>query len=822
MSAFLFDLHDALRGLRRDRAYAAIVIVTLALAIGATTAVFSIVDGVLLKPLAYRESQRLVELRELWRQFPKSVLEVNEQHFEYWRAHTRTFESMAQFIALPATMTGVGDAAQVTIVRTSGSLFDVLKVQAAMGRTLTPDDERTDRPEAVAITDGMWRQRFASDPNVVGRSVGIDGKPRVIVGVLPPDLRIPSRGQLTAKIDGFVPIHMETERVGWVGDHNNDAIGRLKPGVTLTEAQAELDVLQGHVAARATQDAHEPVTLSSYVAPLTEAIVGKSRLGLLLLLGAIAAVLLIACSNLANLSLTRAIGRQRDVAIRMALGASPRRLIARTIGEQILLAAAGGTCAIGAAWAALRAFVRTAPLDLPRVNEVAIDGWVVAFAVAASIASALTVAIVPAWRGSRGTAQAALRVTGTGFTSDRGAMRTRASLVALQVALSVTLLVVTALLGLSLLRLSQVDRGFVADRVLAVPITLPISFFDQGAQAANRYGDPRAQVVAYDRLLAGIHTIPGVEGVTTTSIIPLAGQGQVNFVAVEGDTRPRSERPTANFRFIAPDFFKTLGVSILRGRTFADTERDPRRPAPALVTQRTAAQLWPGADPLGKLFSRGQTDEQGFEVVGIVADARTTSLETAPPLMVYVPYWWRARPLMTLLIKASGDPGALMTAIRRTVRDVDPEIAIGDARPLERIVDAAFATRRYQTRLFMAFGAVALLIAVIGIYATTAYSVWRRRREMNIRVALGAAASQVVSLIVRQTATPILAGVAIGAFGAVAIGGVAASLLFDVRPRDPVVIASVVALVGSVGVLTCFIAARRGLSVNPAAVLHED
>ena len=799
----MFDLRDALKSLRRDRSYSATVVLTLALTIGAATAVFSIVDGVLLKPLAYREPDRLVAVREVWRQFRGRMptLEVNEQHFEYWRAHAASFASLAQYIPVPMNLSGAGDAAQATIVRASGSLFDVLEVQAALGRTLTPDDEREDRPNTVVITDALWRQRFGGNGAIVGQSIALDGTPHIIVGVLPADFVLPAEGRLTAKIDGVVPIRMATEQVGWVGDHNNSAIGRLKPGVALDRARAELDLLQAQVGAIATRDAHEPVTLSSALTPLTESVVGRSRRGLLLLVAAIAAVLLIACSNLANLGLTRTNARLREAAIRSALGASRARLVGRALLEQLLLAGAGGALGIWTAWIALAGFVRTAPIDVPRVNEVALDGRVVAFAAAVSLLAGLLVALLPAWRIAGRDVQAALRAGGTGSTSDRAGLRTRAALLALQVALSVTLLVVTGLLSVSFLRVLNVDRGFTADRVLVVDVALP----------ASRYAEELVRRAAYDRLLASIRALPGVAAVSTTSMLPLSGQGQVNSIVAEHDVRPRAEQPNANYRFVAPDYFQTLGIQLRRGRTFTDIERDPNRPTPVLLSE-----------PAAKRLSRGVSGEQGFEVVGVAADARVTSIETAPPLMVYVPYWWRSRSSTSLLIRTAGDPASLLPGIRRAVREIDPEIAIGQARPLEQLVDASLAARRYQVQLFVTFGVVALLIATVGVYAVASHGVSRRRREMNIRVALGALPSQVFGLMVREGTMPIVVGAAAGAAGAIATGGVVASLLFEVRARDPLIVTGVVALVTAVGVVTCMLAASQGLAIDPASALREE
>jgi putative ABC transport system permease protein len=582
--------------------------------------------------------------------------------------------------------------------------------------------------------------------------------------------------------------------------------------MSIRQAIAELDALQAQVSEIATTEGHETVTLASSVTPLAERIVSTSRRGLLLLLAAVLAVLLIACANLANLSLTRALGRVRESAIRSALGAGRRRLMGRAILEQLLLAAVGGALGIWIAWLALGLFVRTAPVDLPRADEVALDTRVLAFAAVVSVLAGVLVAILPAWRIANGDVQGALRATSGTVASDRGALRNHAVLLTLQVGLSVMLLVVTALLLVSFTRVLNADRGFNAERVLAVDVALP----------AARYAAEAVRQRTYDRLLAAIQALPGVEGASTTSTLPLRGESQVNVIVPEGTARLLSQLPTANFRFVGPDYFKALGIVVRRGRSFAADERDPQRPAPALVSEPTAEKTWPGQDPIGRRFSRGFPNEQGFEVVGVVTESRTTSLDRAQPLMVYVPYWWRSRPTMSVLVRTAGDPSSLVPSVRRVVREIDPEIAVGESRTLERLVDASLAGRRYQTQLFVTFGLVALFIAIVGVYAVATHGVSRRRKEMTIRVALGAQPSQVVRMIVRQGMTPVLVGVLVGVAGALAMGGLVASLLFDVRARDPIVIAAVVALVGLAGLLTCAFAARRGLSIDPAAALRAE
>jgi putative ABC transport system permease protein len=467
---------------------------------------------------------------------------------------------------------------------------------------------------------------------------------------------------------------------------------------------------------------------------------------------------------------------------------------------------------VAVAEAILAVFVHTAPIDIPRLDEVVVDGRVLGFAAAIGVITGLLVAVLPARRGTTGDVQAVLRGGGAAVASERGGLRARQLLLTLQVTMSMALMVVTALIGTSLLRVLSVERGFDEERVITIPISLP----------AARYSEAVTRVATYDRLLSGIQSVPGVRSVTLTSLLPMQGEGQVNFIVADGVKVPRSEQPSANFRFVAPAFFETLGIAIQRGRSFTFDERHEDRPTPAVISEPVARRLWPGQDALGKRFSRGISEEPGFEVVGIATDARYTSLDRTPPLMVYVPYWWRSRASTSVLVNTSADAQAVMPAIGRALRVIDPEIAIGQMRPLTALVDAAVAGRRYQAELFLLFGAVALVITSLGVYAVTAYGISHRRREMNIRVALGANHAGVIRLILRQSAVPIVAGVALGAMVALGLAGVLTSLLYEVRPRDPMITATMAGFVGMVGVLTSLVATRRGLAIDPMAALRED
>jgi predicted permease len=813
-----FDLREALRGLRRDRGYSATVIATLALTIGATTAVFSIINGTLLRPLAYRESHQLVAIREVVPQLSHIApsLPVNPQHFVEWQTRSRSFEAIAEYLAMKLNLVGAGTPVQVTAFQTTGNLFDLLGVGAQIGRTLQPDDDRMNGDRVVVLTDRIWRSEFHGDPAVVGRAIALDGNPTTIVGVLAPSFVWPKLaglgiGAQTTNADVVVPLRIDPKSYSRMGEFNYTVLARLKPGVTVAQATAELNVFQADIA-RSVPEAK--VDLKAQIIPMLDAVVGTARRGLLLLLAAIGAVLLIACANLANLSLTRTLGRLRDAAVRTALGASRRRLIQRVVLEQLALAVAGGAIGVAAARAALVAFVRTAPIDLPRAGDASIDARVLAFAALVSVVAGLAVAVLPAWRIGSADVQQALRAGGLATTDNSAGLRTRNSLLAVQIALSVALLVVTALLASSFLRLLSADRGFATDHVTTIEVALP----------PNHYPSYATREPAFSRILENARAVPGVTSLSMTSALPLTGETQVDVISVDGDPRPLLDRPIANYRWVAPDYFRALSIPIVRGRPFDESDHDPGRTAiPVVISARAAERAWPGVDPIGRRFLPGDPSEKiPLEVVGVVADARMAQIDGAPTSMVYAPYWLRNRNTMALVVHTAADPSAVVGSLRQAIWRVDREIAISEPKALDSLVDVALGGRRYQMWLFVAFGFVALLIATIGVYAVTAYGVSRRRRELNIRVALGAQVSQVLGMILRQGLVPIAAGLVAGAAGAAALAGIVASLLFDVRPGDPLVVGAVVAIVGAVGLLACLLAASQGLTINPAAALRDE
>jgi putative ABC transport system permease protein len=815
MRELFFDLRDAWRGLRRDKLYAATVIGTLALTLGASVAVFSVVNGILLRPLSYPEPQTLVSLREVlpaaMSRYP--TLPVTMRHFEIWRDRAGSFSSMAAMDWRTSTLTGAGEASQVVVLRTSGTLFDVLQIPITLGRGLAREDENRERPAVAVISDGLWRERLGGDPSVLGRPLLLNGTPYTVVGVLPPNYSLPrlqplgESGTMANNVAAIVPFRISIANFDWMGMFNYGVVARLAPGVTLQRARAEMDVLQSAVAEIAARETKNPAELRGWVMPLGETIVGPTRRGLLLLLGSIAALLFIACANLANLTLSRTIGRLRETAVRGALGASRWRLVRGIVVDQALLASAGGLLGLTLAAGALRLFVARAPVSLPRAQDVAIDARVVAFGVAAALCAALAVALLPAWRIGRGELEAVLRSGGR--SSERGARRARALLLTAQVALSVMLLAAGGLFVSSLSRLLQVDTGFSPEGAVTVEI----------APGSSRYPDIPERAALYDRILESVRTLPGVTAAAWTSALPLTGETWVDSVQLpeQAGSHPTS---SANYRFIGPEYFRAIGTPILEGRSIDERDR-ANRVTPAVISMRTARTLWPSGDPIGREFSRSDP-QQRLQVVGIVADSRVTALESDPPLMVYVPYWFNNEGKSILIVRAQGDPLLLAPGIRRVVAGIDPDVAIARIARLQHVFDAAVEGRRYQTVLFTAFGASALLIAIVGVYATTAYGVSRRRRELNIRVALGARVTQVFSMILKDSLSPVAIGLAAGLAGALALGGIIASLLYEVRPRDPLVLTVVIAIVGSVAALAAAAAAMRSMRIQPAAALRDE
>jgi predicted permease len=549
--------------------------------------------------------------------------------------------------------------------------------------------------------------------------------------------------------------------------------------------------------------------LRSDVTPLHEQVVAGSRQGLLVLLASIATVLLIICVNLGNLMLARATGRSREMAVRVALGAGTWRMVRQVLTESLAIAFAGGALGLMLAYGAVGALVASAPVDLPRLDEVHLDLRALLFAFAVSLLAGLLFGLIPAWRATRSEPQDALRGGGRSTTQGRRGLRIAEILVTTEVALSTALLVAAGLLIGSLVRILGIDQGFRAAQVLTVNLNLP----------ATKYGDTKQRAALFDRMLPALQRLPGVQAAGIISTLPLQGDTWVDMISRDDDHRPLFQRPVANYRFISPDYFAALEIPIRAGRAFQAADRN--RPV-VVISASTAARIWTSANAVGKHMRRSDEKEPMAEVVGVVADTRIGMQGDPVPMMVYMPYWTQLESGASLAIRTAQEPGAAANAVRNAIWSVDSQLPVPEMKTMQRIISDAVSERRFQTGLLAGFALAALLLAVVGIYGVISYSVNRRRNEIAIRMALGARAGDVNRMVLGQGMRPVATGLVIGMAIALGLGRLVQALLFQIRPSDPLVLASVVLVLGVAAALACFAPARRARRVDPAISLRYE
>lgn len=804
------DLRHSLRNLARDRGFAIVALLTLALGIGANTAIFSIVNSVILRPLAYRDPDRLFTIHEV---IPKvsnlyPELPVNPLHYLEWRKRCTSFEQVAEFGTYAPNLTSMGQPEQLGGARVSANFLSMLGIQPQLGRGFLEEEDRPGRGDVVILTDSLWRRRFGADPLIVGKKITLEGRPHVVVGVLPAAFHFPNGHQLDRlmtlpeKTEIFRPLALDLKDAEMEGNFNYFAVGSLKKGVSRERALAEMNVVQADIA-KAFKDKTE---LKAALSPLQDHMVGPVRRGLLVLLGAVGAVLLIVCVNLANLSLVRGAGRSRESAIRAALGAGRAQLLRQPLMESLLLAVMGGALGVLLAFWAMNLLIKGAPVDLPRMDEVRLDGYALTFALALSTITGLLFGVMPALRLTRISPQEVLKTGGRSATEGVRGTRLRGLLVSVEVALSAVLLIVAGLLISSFVRLMNVDKGFPVERLLAVDLNT----------SGARYQKDGARAEFYRRVLAGVQALPGVRSAGVTNGMPLQGETWVDVIWVPGDTRPMFERLAANSRFVNPDYFKTVGIPFRGGRPFEESDRGKDF---VIVAQRTAEQLWPGQDPVGKRLYRG--DEKLREVIGVVGDVRT-SLQQGPVVTVYFPYWDQSVSEAALMVRTAMDPRSVAAAVRSEIWKVDPEIPVQQLKTMEEVISEAAAPRRFQMLLVLLFAASALLLASLGIYGVVSYTVAQRTNEIGIRVALGAHTADVYRMVLRQGLTPVVLGLVAGVAGALALGRLLTSLLFEVSPADPLTIGAVVVALAAVAAFACTVPALRAARVDPMSALRYE
>jgi predicted permease len=813
MSTLIGDLRFALRLLTRSPGFSVVAVATLALGIGANTAIFSVVDHVLLRPLPYRDSDRLYAVHEAVPKFAHvaPLVPVNAMHFREWRRNVRSFDRMALIGGVALNLTGAGDPERLAGARVSPALFAMLGVRPQLGRLFVEAEDRPGGDAVVVIDHELWKLRFGADPRVLGRKVVLDGRPYEVLGVLPPDFRFPKLASLyamtiaEARPQIWKPFALKDDELEAMGDFNYACIVSLKPGVSLAQAAAELGAAQKTI----SDTVREHIDLLASLVPLQDQITGRSRTGLHLLLGAVGVVLLIGCVNIANLLLAQTTGRRREIAIRSAIGASRARLVRQMLVESLALSAIGGAGGVFVSYTAVEAIRLWAPIDLPRLDEVAVDARVLLFGIALSIATGLLCGLLPALRFARADPHDAMKAGARGTTASPRHARVRTLLVAGEIALSTVCLSAAGLLLHSYLKLLAVDAGFDAQQVVTVEINLPPS----------RYPDLPRRSALLRSALDAVGMVPGVTSVGVSNQLPLGGEGGNNLVAPEGFTGAFTDRPLADIRQVNPEYFRTLGVPLRSGRVFAEADR--AYPV-ALVSVLASERLWPGQDPVGKRMQMGGDDTPLLQVIGVVGDVRGISLDKAPTMTVYVPYWQRFQSQALLAVRTPLDPGVVASDLRLALRRIDPELPIPAFRTMEDIVSVSAAERRFQTELVMLFGLVAALLASLGIYGVVSYSVAQRTGELGIRMALGAVPAGLRWLMLRQCLVPVAAGLACGLAASAMTGRLLSSLLFGVRAVDPVTIAAVALSSSAIAAVAGYIPARRATRVDPVVALRQE
>jgi putative ABC transport system permease protein len=807
------DLRYAARLLLSKPGFTAVAVLTLALGVGANTAIFSIVNAVLLRPLPFKEPDRLVLVRENFPRLYGPAVNLSGAEFLDYRDGNTVFSQTAGFTDFKVNLTGRGEPQRVQAARVSASFFPTLGVAPALGRSFSAEEDQPGSNDVVILSNALWRGQFGGDASIVGKTVRLDGRPFTVVGVMPRSFEFPYRDELMdAEAELWVPLALtDKEKNGRADSFDFRFVGRMKPGVTLAQAQADI----GTIAARLRQE-HPDVysgnlEMTAGVVALKEKIVGQVRPLLLILFGAVGLVLLISCANVANLLLARAAARQKEIALRSVLGAGRLRLVRQLLTESLLLSLSASALGLLIAVWAVGFVVKFGPRDVPRLQDVSLDTTALVFTLAASVLTAVLFGIAPAIHGARLNLSEALKQTAGRASGGRESKRLRAILVVFETAAAVVLLVSAGLLVNSFVRLMRVQPGFDPEGVIVARTALP----------ATRYPKEEQNKAAYRQILARLAATPGVKSAGLATYLPLAGDWGIGF-RVEG--AGENEFHNADGTWVSNDYLNTMGIRLLKGRGFTDDDREDTTPV-VIVNETLARTYFPGGDAVGKRLQwGGWPGAQWLTVVGVVGDVKVSALDAETQPMIYMPIFQipRARPNVIFVARTDASPAALAASMRDAIRSVDRELPAYDIRTMSDVVAESVAQRRFSMMLLSVFGAAALLLAGVGIYGVLSYWVTQRTQEIGIRMALGARGRDVLRLVVGQGMALVGVGVGVGLAGALLLTRVMRGLLFAVSATDPLTFVSVALLLAAVALLACLVPARRATKVDPMVALRYE
>jgi putative ABC transport system permease protein len=799
------DVRTGARALVHSPVFTLVTVLSLALGIGANTAIFSVVNGLLLRPLPYPESEQIVHV---WHTPPQQSFpgldkfSVSPANYIDWKAQSTAFEQTAVYTYTGVSLSTSNDPVPLTGAAVSSDFFSVLRANPIQGRTFTPDEERPGRDQVVVIGHSVWQRAFGANPNIIGQTVTLNSRKFTVVGIMAAGFEFPQEADL------WVPLAWDDNERQTRSIHDYLVLARLKQNVSLDQARAEMNTISSRLA---QQYPEENSGWGAVVIPLRDDLVGDIRLALLVLFCAVGFVLLIACANVANLMLARGANRQKEIAVRIALGAGRARLVRQLLTESVLLAVTGGL--LGLLLAVLGSNILVELGDLPNAGDIGIDTWTLGFTILVSLGAGIMIGIVPALQFTKTNLSETLKQGSGRMGGTSIKQHTRKALVISEVALSLVLLIGAGLMIRSFWKLQNVDPGFDTSNALTMSVVL----------TPTRYSEPQQRLGFVDQAIEQIRAVPGVVSVGTTSAIPLAGGGSTQPFSIEGQpTVAIAEQPMAQTRYISPDYFRAIAIPLRQGRFFSDYDRDSSVPV-VIISEAMARRFWPGENPIGRRLTPSFHAAEGVrEIVGVVGDVKTVGLEVDSSAMMYLPYKQAPRPFISFVVRTASNPESLVPPVSQAIYLIDKAQALTNVQTMEQVLTESLSGRRFNMTLLLTFAGVALLLAAVGVYGVMNYTVTLRRRELGIRMALGAERMDVLRLVLRQGLMLTLIGVGAGLISAYALTRLMASLLYGVTATDYLTFGSVSAMLIAVGLAASYVPARRATKVNPTIALRAE